>query len=42
MQTFPEPSEVKAWLEASKAIESVEQGNGDAQPTLVPMRVHGG
>ena len=28
--------------EASEVIGSVEQGNGDAQPTLVPMRVHGG
>ena len=28
--------------EAREVIGSVEQGDGDAQPTLVPMRVHGG
>ena len=26
----------------SEVIGSVEQGDGDAQPTLVPKRVHGG
>ena len=34
-QTFLERSEAKAFLEASKVIGSVEQGDGDAQPMLV-------
>ena len=29
-------------LKASKVIGSVEQGDGDAQPTIVPKRDHGG
>ena len=37
-QTFLEPSQAKALLEASKVIGSVEQGDGDAQPTMVPKR----
>ena len=28
--------------EASEVIESVEQGDGNAQPTMVPKRDHGG
>ena len=28
-------------LEASKVIGSVEQGDGDAQPTMVPKQDHG-
>ena len=40
-QTFLEQSEAKALLQASKVIGSVEQGDGDAQPTMVPKRDHG-
>ena len=41
-QTFPEQSEANALLKASKVIGSVEQGDGDAQPSMVPKRDHGG
>ena len=41
-QIFQEQCEAKALLEASKVIGSVDQGDGDAQPTLVPKQDHGG
>ena len=42
VQTFPERSEAEALLEESKVIGSVEQGDGDAQPMMVPKQELGG